>query len=218
MEKVLARGSRAVVVAGSEERVEHLNALLWTYDDRGFLPHGSARDGFAAEQPVYLTTEEENPNAATVLVLDSRLFHRLTDHWTLLRRSLDATARRFALTGAAPSGLPAAVLQKPVDELMSQPVVTLPDDASLRTGLQVFTEHAFSSLPLVDADGKLVPFGASEWDGSLIPGAPTFVTGIGSGTTYPDYKPAPFIVASEYDGVDMVTVVSGDCRTPSLAR
>ena len=94
--------------------------------------------------------------AATVLVRDSRLFHRLTDHWTLLRRSLDATARRFALTGAAPSGLPAAVLQKPVDELMSQPVVTLPDDASLRTGLQVFTEHAFSSLPLVDADGKLV--------------------------------------------------------------
>jgi len=61
---------------------------------------------------------------------------------------------------------------------------------------------------IADADGKLVPFGASEWDGSLIPGAPTFVTGIGSGTTYPDYKPAPFIVASEYDGVDMVTVVS----------
>jgi membrane-associated phospholipid phosphatase len=35
---------------------------------------------------------------------------------------------------------------------------------------------------------------------------PVFVTGIGSGTTYPDYKPAPFIVSSEYDGVDMVTV------------
>ena len=57
-------------------------------------------------------------------------------------------------------------------------------------------------------DGELVPFGAGQWDGSLVPGAPTFVTGIGSGTTYPDYKPAPFIVASAYDGVDMVTVVS----------
>ena len=36
-----------------------------------------------------------------------------------------------------------------------------------------------------------------DWDGSLVAGAPTFVTGIGSGTTYPDYKPAPFIVASK---------------------
>lgn len=57
-------------------------------------------------------------------------------------------------------------------------------------------------------DGGLVPFQGQDWDGSLVPGAPTFVTGVGSGTTYPDYKPAPFIVASEYDGVDMVTVVS----------
>ena len=61
---------------------------------------------------------------------------------------------------------------------------------------------------IAEADGQLVPFGANQWDGSLVPGAPTFVTGIGSGTTYPDYKPAPFIVASEYEGVDMVTVVS----------
>jgi hypothetical protein len=35
-----------------------------------------------------------------------------------------------------------------------------------------------------------------------------FVTGVGSSTTYPDYKPAPFIVSSTLDGVDMVTVVT----------
>jgi len=35
-----------------------------------------------------------------------------------------------------------------------------------------------------------------------------FVTGIGASTTYPDYKPAPFIVASKSRGVDMVTVVT----------
>ena len=61
---------------------------------------------------------------------------------------------------------------------------------------------------IADRDGALVPFGDGGWDGSLVAGAPTFVTGIGSGTTYPDYKPAPFIVASEHEGVDMVTVVS----------
>ena len=61
---------------------------------------------------------------------------------------------------------------------------------------------------IAEKDGQLVAFGGEQWDGSMIKGAPTFVTGIGSGTTYPDYKPAPFIVASEYDGIDMVTVVS----------
>ena len=47
-----------------------------------------------------------------------------------------------------------------------------------------------------------------SWDGALLAEAPVFVSGIGSGTTYPDYKPAPFIVASEHDGVDLVTVVT----------
>jgi hypothetical protein len=61
-----------------------------------------------------------------------------------------------------------------------------------------------------ERDGALVPFleGATGWSGDLVPQAATFVTGIGAGTTYPDYKPAPFIVGSKHDGVDMVTAVS----------
>ena len=42
-------------IAGSDERVESLNAQLWTYKERGFLPHGSAKDGFAEDQPGWLT-------------------------------------------------------------------------------------------------------------------------------------------------------------------
>ena len=62
----------------------------------------------------------------------------------------------------------------------------------------------------VDAGEPIVPFlqGSESWDGRLTAQPPVFVTGIGSGTTYPDYKPAPFIVASKHDNVDMVTVVS----------
>jgi hypothetical protein len=45
-------------------------------------------------------------------------------------------------------------------------------------------------------------------DGGWLSGAEKFVTGIGAGTTYPDYKPAPFIVGSRIDGIDMVTVVT----------
>jgi len=58
--------------------------------------------------------------------------------------------------------------------------------------------------------GALVPFaeGSEGWNGSLTRSAGTFVTAIGAGTTYPDYKPAPFIVSAEVEGVDMVTVVT----------
>jgi hypothetical protein len=59
----------------------------------------------------------------------------------------------------------------------------------------------------VQTGGHVVPFAARDWDGSPVP-ADAFVTGIGSGTTYPDYKPAPFIIASQIDGADMVTVVT----------
>ena len=47
-----------------------------------------------------------------------------------------------------------------------------------------------------------------DWDGNLVSGSEKFVTAIGAGTTYPDYKPAPFIISSEVKGVDMVTVVT----------
>ena len=61
----------------------------------------------------------------------------------------------------------------------------------------------------VSPGGRLVPFQASgDWDGSLVRQPDLFVTAIGAGTTYPDYKPAPFIVSSAVDGIDMVTVVT----------
>ena len=61
----------------------------------------------------------------------------------------------------------------------------------------------------VSRGGRVVPFQkVADWDGSLVGSDTVFVTAIGAGTTYPDYKPAPFIVSSEIDGVDMVTVVT----------
>jgi hypothetical protein len=61
----------------------------------------------------------------------------------------------------------------------------------------------------VNQGGGVVPFhSGAGWDGQLLSGADIFVTAIGAGTTYPDYKPAPFIVSSKVDGVDMVTVVT----------
>jgi DNA polymerase III subunit chi len=69
LERALGQGHRAVVRAGSPERVEQLNALLWTYDEASFLPHGAARDGNPAAHPVWLSDRLENPNGATILFL-----------------------------------------------------------------------------------------------------------------------------------------------------
>ena len=69
LEKSLERDWRAVVQASSDERVAALNSHLWTYEDNSFLPHGSKAEGVAEEQPVWLTTEAENPNEAQVLFL-----------------------------------------------------------------------------------------------------------------------------------------------------
>jgi DNA polymerase-3 subunit chi len=69
LEKSYERGWRVVVQAGSDERVDALDAHLWTYNDSSFLPHGTARDGEAAAHPILLTTADHNPNGATVRFL-----------------------------------------------------------------------------------------------------------------------------------------------------
>jgi DNA polymerase-3 subunit chi len=69
IERSLERGWRVVVQAASEERVEALDAMLWTYRDDSFLPHGTWRDPEAREQPVLLTMSDGNPNRAAVRFL-----------------------------------------------------------------------------------------------------------------------------------------------------
>ena len=69
LEKSLERGWKVVVQGASEERIEALDAFLWTYRDDGFLPHGTWREPDAAAQPVLLTLTDSNPNAAQVRFL-----------------------------------------------------------------------------------------------------------------------------------------------------
>ena len=69
IQKVLESGARAVIRTGSAERAEALSSVLWTFDQNSFLPHGTARDGNADRQPVWITPDDENPNGADILVL-----------------------------------------------------------------------------------------------------------------------------------------------------
>lgn len=66
LQKTLARRWKAVVQAGSRERMEALDLALWTYADDSFLPHGTSAAGFPELQPVYLTTGDDAPNGGRI--------------------------------------------------------------------------------------------------------------------------------------------------------
>lgn len=69
VERTLERGWRAVVQAGSAERLDALDTHLWTYSEESFLPHGTRKDGHPEQQPVFLTIDDDNPNGASVRFL-----------------------------------------------------------------------------------------------------------------------------------------------------
>jgi DNA polymerase-3 subunit chi len=69
VEKAYGTEKKVKIKIGNEARVEFINSLLWTYDDESFLPHGSKKDGFAKEQPIWLSAEDDNPNQAEMLFL-----------------------------------------------------------------------------------------------------------------------------------------------------
>ncbi len=69
LERALGAEKPILLVAGSTDRVEDLNVHLWA-DRNRWLPHGAARDGHAADQPVWLTADPtDNPNGAAFLFL-----------------------------------------------------------------------------------------------------------------------------------------------------
>ena len=73
LEKIYDTNQKAVVLIDSEERLETINASLWTYSTLAFLPHGCAKDSNSTSdrQPIWLTTKIENPNHAEVLLITS---------------------------------------------------------------------------------------------------------------------------------------------------
>ncbi len=84
--KAYASKERVVLRATDALRLDLLNRLLWNFEKDSFLPHGMAEDGFAEDQPVYLTIKDENPNGASILFLvDAAPFGDLEPY----RRCLD---------------------------------------------------------------------------------------------------------------------------------
>ncbi len=69
LERTLGKGWKALVRTISPERVEHLDAWLWSYRDDSFLAHGLASEPDAERQPILISRELSNPNKADALFL-----------------------------------------------------------------------------------------------------------------------------------------------------
>lgn len=111
--RTLAAGERAVVRAGGDARVAALDEALWASTDPDWLPHGTARTGHAALQPIWLTAVEENPNNARFLFLLDGLECADLLAWTRVFDLFDgrdeaavaAARRRWAAAKALGAGL-----------------------------------------------------------------------------------------------------------------
>lgn len=81
LQKTLAADKRALVVLGSDERVQWLNDELWTHENASWLPHGGPKDGDADMQPIWLDTGDDNPNGAQFLFLaDGGVSEKIGDY------------------------------------------------------------------------------------------------------------------------------------------
>ena len=96
VEKAYGLNKNIKILIGNEERIEFLNSLLWTFNDEQFIPHGSKKDGFSELQPIYLSSDKENPNSAVLLFIvddaDINLinvndFERIFYFWKLLKNN-----------------------------------------------------------------------------------------------------------------------------------
>ncbi|WP_375327219.1 DNA polymerase III subunit chi [Candidatus Tisiphia endosymbiont of Nemotelus uliginosus] len=69
VEKSYHNQFKIIVLTPDMEVQETLNKLIWTYSRKQFIPHGSKLDPLPEKQPIYLTSELENPNNANILII-----------------------------------------------------------------------------------------------------------------------------------------------------
>ncbi len=72
-EKLLAEGSRLLVIAEDEGLLARLDRMLWDQGPSSFIPHGLAGGSDDARQPILLATSSDAPNLArNILIADGQ--------------------------------------------------------------------------------------------------------------------------------------------------
>ncbi len=75
VEKIYATGAKVVIFFEHKEQLERIDEVLWTYGQMDFLPHGTFLEKYPEKQPIYLTTTDENPANASILIQIGQKVH-----------------------------------------------------------------------------------------------------------------------------------------------
>ena len=83
-------GKKIVIKTSDKKEIVRLNDLLWTFHSEIFLPHGAEGDKNADKQPIWITTGDENPNNAEILILTHGCTHEDIGAYGMVCEMLDA--------------------------------------------------------------------------------------------------------------------------------
>lgn len=69
LDRTLQTGQRALVLCADQAQLAALDQALWECPEPNWLPHGTAADGDADLQPIWLATDDAAANGAKFLFL-----------------------------------------------------------------------------------------------------------------------------------------------------
>lgn len=67
LKKALQNNKKSLIVIPEDNILKKLDKHLWEYKTDSFLPHGTSNDSFAENQPILLSSNEENSNNSEFL-------------------------------------------------------------------------------------------------------------------------------------------------------
>lgn len=99
--KAFQTGKRVLVRVKDGAQAELINNALWTFKADSFVPHGTAKDGDAELQPVFIGVDGQNVNGAEILILSSAVAHEAMDVFDLRCEMLDGEDEEKILAARA---------------------------------------------------------------------------------------------------------------------
>jgi DNA polymerase III subunit chi len=68
LEKILEQKNKVLIACEDEHEVKKLDKFLWEYNAEKFIPHGTADQEHAEDQPILITDKQENLNLSSILI------------------------------------------------------------------------------------------------------------------------------------------------------
>jgi len=87
--KAVEREYKIIIKCSNKEEVEAIDEMIWTYRKDSFIPHGCKKNGFENEQPIWITSKDENVNNANMLLLINNAESELIENFDLCCKIFD---------------------------------------------------------------------------------------------------------------------------------